>query len=330
MKSKSEFYPVVLLYGEDNSSKESFLENWIEEWIPKDMRSLNLTVLHGSEITGDEVVSSALCMPMFSDYRGIVVRHADKISASRIEAVVEYVQNPSPSTTLVLEAESIDKRQKAWKTIVAAAHAVEFKIPYPDKIPEWIIKRCSARYKRKINPDAASLLHECVGNDLGELDSELGKLDLFLTAGAAISVSHVEERVGARGEDIFKFLQAIGEKQCGKAVRLVNYLLESDPSPIRIYAMLAKHFYTLLKIRQLIKDKTDEQAICAALGLNHFFHFKKLGFGKQAGKYSIEKLENVLEGIEKADRLAKSTNQNPQLALSALVLEICQKENRPA
>lgn len=325
MSSKLKFHPVVLLYGEDNASKESFLDQWTAKWIPKDLQGLNLTVLHGSEITGDDVVNSALSLPMLSDYRAIVVRHADKISANRIETLIEYVKNPSPSTTLVLEAESIDKRQKAWKTITEAAYVLEYKIPYPDKIPEWISNRCLNQYKRKIYLDAARLLQECVGNDLGELDGELGKLDLFLAAGTAINMTHVEERVGVRGDDIFKFLQAVREQRPGKAVRLVNGLLESDPSPVRIYSMLAKHFYTLCKIKQLLNEKTDEQTICFQLNLNHFFHFKKLGFAKQAARFSLEKLENVLEKIEKTDRLAKSTNQDAPLALSALILEICQK-----
>ena len=322
------FSPVIVLIGGDSVSKDTYLEEWINKWTKPEDRDFNLDVLYGNEISGNDIVNRAVALPMFSDHRTIIVHHANKIKKQDVEILCDYVKTPSPSTALIFEAENLDKRIKSWQTISKASQIIEYKVPYPDKIPDWIIRRCREKYKRRINVAAARLLFDCVGNNLSELEGELNKLDIFINKGQQISVDIIMEIIGQRADDVYKWLQAIGSRNIKKALLTIDNLMETDKNATGPLALLARHFYVLLKINMLQKKKLQEKAIAAKLGLSYYFHFVKLGFGKQSKIFSTEEIEKTLEKITETDKLIKSSSGHPRLAIESLVFDICHGDSQ--
>lgn len=329
MDNKNEFYPVILLIGGDSVSKDSYINEWLDKWIPAGLRSFNLNIFYGEEAVGDQVINCALSIPMLSETRGIIIREAERVNANNLEIIGQYIKNPSPSTAIILEVESIDRRQKNWQTISKLCHVAEFKVPYPEKIPAWIESRCK-NYKRKIDPEASRFLFDCVGNNLGELDSELNKLDIFIEKGKKITINDIKEIIGSRAENVFKWINAIVEKNPAEALKTIENLMENEDSPVMPLTLLAKHFYSLLKIKMYQKEKMKEEEIAEKLGLNHFYYFIKLGFGKQAMRFTLQEIEEFFRYLRDADIKAKSSNIDPKLLMETLTFKICRIRPEPS
>ncbi len=324
-KSRKNDNAPILLTGDDQVSKESFIEQWMATSIPAEAAQFDYDSFDASETKSDDIIASCLALPMLAPFRCVLVRHLDKMSAAELEILARYLADPSPSTLHLFETESPDRRQKSWQKIVTFCRVEEFKVPYPERIPAWIAERCRSRYNRRIDTAAAQLILDCVGTDLGEIDSELGKLDVFVAEKQPISVEDVEKQVGARAENVFEWIRAIGEKDCGRAFQWMDGLFGAGAEAHGPLALLGRHFHSLLKIRLLQKERLSEEDIAARLHLNAFFHFKKLGFGRQAKGFAPAELESALDRIVETERLLKSSSADPRLAMESLVFAICRQ-----
>src|SRR6266850_1735834 len=99
---------------------------------------------------------------------------SSKSSPSCSEQVEEYVEKPSAGSVLVLRVSSLPSNQRIYKYIVANGQVHDCEAP--KKLGEWIINRAKGTHKLAIKPDAAALLLDLIGPDLGRLDNELAKL----------------------------------------------------------------------------------------------------------------------------------------------------------
>ncbi len=320
-KLKSE--ELILLIGNDNISKENFIEQWIKKKVPQETKDFNLDIFYPSETSGNDIVNMAMSLPMMAEHRTIIVRHANKLSSDDVTSISEYAKNPSLSTTLILEAEKIDGRKEAWKKISKLFEKFEYKIPYQNKVPAWIVKRCRDKYGRHISVRDSEMLCAYVGFDITELDSELKKLDVFIDSGKSITEKDIKEVVGQRAENIFSWISDLGYRKTADALAKVDGVLETDSKGILAINSVARHFYSLLKIKIYQDKKYSDKEIAEKTGLNYWWIFQTLGMGKQATLFSLNEIEKILEKISSIDRLLKSSTVQIQLVLSSLTFEIC-------
>lgn len=313
----------VLVCGDDQVSKETFIEQWTRASIAADSAQFDYDSFDAGEAKADDIIASCLALPMMAQRRCVLVRHVDKMNAAELAILAHYLSEPSPSTSHLFETEATDRRQKSWQKIIASCRQEEFKVPYPDRIPAWIVDRCRAHYKRQIDTASAQFLLDCVGNDLGEIDSELSKLDLFVEDKKPIRIDDIEEMVGFRSENVFEWIRSIGEKDCPKAFHWMDGLFGGNTEIHGPLALLGRHFHALIKIKVLQQERLGEEEIAARLNLNAFFHFKKLGFGRQAKAFKLSELETALDRIVDTERMVKSSSADPRLAMESLVFGIC-------
>ena len=66
----------------------------------------------GSKTTIAQALDAANQMPMMSARRIVVIRDFDRIKEDEQDQVFSYLKNPSPTTTVVFQAPSPDKRRK--------------------------------------------------------------------------------------------------------------------------------------------------------------------------------------------------------------------------
>src|SRR3954470_561064 len=137
--------PVYLLLGDDDAEL-SRLASDITSIVEDELRAFNVERLYAGEkgVTASSIVEAAQMLPMMSDRRVVVVLRAERLlkpkrrgkgavdevdadeeAAGDIDALTAYVQDPSPSTTLVLVAADIDKTRKAGKALLKHAMVVE-------------------------------------------------------------------------------------------------------------------------------------------------------------------------------------------------------------
>ena len=93
--------PIYFLFGE-----EPYYIDKISQFIEKNVlteeeKGFNQMVLYGKEASIDEIVGNAKRYPMIAERQVVIVKEAQELSRT-IEQLVDYAENPQPTTVLVI------------------------------------------------------------------------------------------------------------------------------------------------------------------------------------------------------------------------------------
>ena len=128
-----------------------------------------------------EVLDDLRSFAMFGGVKVVVVRNADAFVTRFREQLEEYVESPSNSGTLILRLSSLPKVQRIYKFIQKLGGIVECEPP--KDLARWSVEHAKKAHDVTLLPDAARMLAELIGADLGRLDTEIAKLAISADGG---------------------------------------------------------------------------------------------------------------------------------------------------
>ena len=221
---KGDVKPVYFLTGDEPFYIDG-ISNYIEENLLDDNeKEFNQTVYYGRDVKVEDIISTAKRYPMMAERQVVIIKEAQDL-ARTIEDLLPYVENPQPTTVLVLcyKYKKLDKRKKLSKEIIKSGVYFESKKLYENQVPEWIRKVVSKR-GYTITPKAAQMLVEFIGNDLSKVNNELEKLQLIIKQGDSITPTLVEENIGiSKDYNNFELQNAISRRDVKKAFGIIQY-----------------------------------------------------------------------------------------------------------
>lgn len=295
--------PIYFLMGEEPYYIDKLTEYLEDNLLTEDEKGFNQMVLYGRDTTIDEIVSNAKRYPMMAERQVVIVKEAQDLAKS-IDKIEPYVENPQPTTVLVFAYKygKVDKRKK-WLKTVAKNHLLFESEKLKDyKVGDWI-KRVLQGRGYSIEPKAAIMLQEFLGNDLSRIANELKKLEIILPKGSTITPDHIEQNIGiSKDFNVFELRKAIGEKNHFKAYQIVTYFHQNpkdNPKPL-VIAQLYGYFVNLLKFHG-IKDRSQGN-VASALGINPFFVEE---YKIAAANYPMKKVSSVINKLQKIDGMSK-------------------------
>jgi DNA polymerase III delta subunit len=217
--------PVYALVGSDPFLQLQKLRE-IAGLLPADAQRIDYD---GETVQLAEVLDELQSFAMFGGGTKLVtVREADALITRYREQLEDYVNKPSSSATLVLRLSSLPSTQRIAKAI-AKVGAIESCAP-PKDLTRWAIDHAKHAHKITLMPDAAKVLVDYVGADLGRLDTELAKLAIQCDAGK-ISLDTVCANVAfTREREMWDLTNALAAGNVGEALSRWRQLLHSDPS----------------------------------------------------------------------------------------------------
>jgi DNA polymerase-3 subunit delta len=176
-----------------------------------------------------EILDELQSYAMFGGGQKLVtVREADAMITRYREQLEDYVNKPSSSATLVLRLSSLPATQRIAKAI-AKVGAIESCAP-PKDLARWAIEHAKSAHGITLMPDAAKVLADYVGADLGRIDTELAKLAIQCDAGK-VSLDTVCANVAfTREREMWDLTNALAAGNVGEALSRWRQLLASDPS----------------------------------------------------------------------------------------------------
>ena len=158
----------------------------------------------------------------------VVIRNADAFVTKYRQQLEDYVAEPSSSGTLVMRLNSLPGNQKIHKLIAKTGKIVPCEPP--KDLARWAIERSKSEHKVTLALDAAKLLVELIGDDLGRLDMEIGKLAIN-APGGKITTEVVGTNVAfTREREIFDLTNALAVGNVTEALRRWRQLLDTDRS----------------------------------------------------------------------------------------------------
>lgn len=262
------FKPVYLLMGEESYYIDLICETIIENALKDSERDFNQTILYGADIDDFAiVVNAAKRFPMMAERQLIVVKEAQNIKG--VDNLLYYLQKPLMSTILVIcHKNGSLKNKKVVAGIEKIGVVYESKKLYDNQLPAFINNYVVAK-KLSIDPKAASMMADFVGNDLSRLSSELDKLSISLPEGSLrITPEIVERNVGiSKDFNNYELLNAIITRNILKATQIIQYF-EQNP-------------------------KNNPLVVTISVLFNFFFKsYAMLFFDRQVGEWNYERTES--------------------------------------
>ncbi|MBO8444595.1 MAG: DNA polymerase III subunit delta [Bacteroidetes bacterium] len=319
------FKPVYLLMGDEPFYPDMVCEAIIENALDESERDFNQTICYGADVTADAVITAARRYPMFAERQLVVVKEAQAMRS--LEELAVYCSRPLESTVLVIcmHGASADKRKSLYKSVSKIGVVVESAPVRDYEISRWI----TAYYRGlglDIAPDAAELLGEYAGTDLGKIAVETEKMRKNLPEGAtAITASDIEKNVGiSRQYSIFELTKELSSKNAVKALKIAAYIGASPKfaMPMAISALFT-HFYRILKYEALLmktpRPSNDMKA--KVLGVNPYFFSE---YDRAVANYPLKKCMSVVALLRDYDFKGKG-GEAGEAAPDELLVELVAK-----
>ena len=302
----AKFHPIYFLHGE-----EPFFIDRIEaaieaEALTEAERSFNQVILYGKDAEPLGLLDQLRRYPMMSARQVVILREAQEMKG--LTDLSNYVENPMPTTIFVVcyKHKKFDMRTRMGKALAAKALVFESKKLYDNQLPDWISTYCKEQ-KRTIEPAAAALLAEYLGNDLAKVANELDKLALNLPLGSAITAAHVEELVGiSREYNVFELHRAFAQRDKTRIARMEQYFaanIRKNPL-IGTIASLYNYFSKVYVLYAL--PSTSDTDIARALDLRSDFFVRD--YKTALRHYTREQVEHILHLLHAYDLRAKGIN----------------------
>lgn len=321
LTSKGQLFPLYLLYGD-----ETFLIDQSVELIDKmtlqteGVRDFNFSMFYGDDADPSRICDAVETLPMMSPFRLVIVKDAHELSDKDWDILTPLIENPVPSTVFVLVATKIDKRKKPIKKAIEKGCAVEFKRPYDNQIPEWIVS-LAKKHDLKLAADAVELFHQMVGSNLQDVDAELAKLKVYVAPRKEAQSDDLLKVVSrVRVDSVFDLTDAIGRNDRARALDCLINLLDNGQNEVGVLALISRHVRILKLVSDGVREGLSGQRLSARAGVSPYF---LRVYMDQARSWSDRKIERTFQALLDTDRALKSSPVASHIWLENFIVHTC-------
>lgn len=223
---KRQFVPVYFIDGEEPYYIEKITEYFSGNLLPESDRDFNLITFYGKDVKRNDVLSACRRLPMFAERQVVIVKDAAQMSG--LGELDVYIQNPSPTTILLLEHrfKKVDGRSKLSKLLVDpnVAWFTSEKIK-EEALPNWI-QQYGQSINFSIGLSEAQLLASFLGADLERIVNEITKIRINSPDASALTLDLIQKQIGiSREYNIYELPGAFTTGNRDKVARMLHYML---------------------------------------------------------------------------------------------------------
>lgn len=323
-KDLSQIDNLYLVFGTEEYLLDKFENKFKDNFIEENIRDFNLTYIKEEEEVFKNIVSKGSTLPIMSEKRFIIVK-AGNILKQNVGnfAVFEKFIDDIPDTTvlLILINDDISKNKKK-KIISKKGNIVNLQPPKYEDLNKWIKNQFKQRDK-KIDYRGIRILEKMFNNNLQQLDSEIDKICTYVDNKNKVELSDIKKVISKdrrlMENEIFKFLDAVSNKEKEKSLYLFHHMLENGEIPQIIFAMLSRRIKLMLMIKDLKEQGINPKQIAKKIG-EHPYPVKRIyGF---VDKYSATELEKTLDKFLKVDVKLKTGLDSIEDAIQNAIISI--------
>lgn len=327
LKKAPEVAPVYLLHGDEGYLLRLAVDEVIAKALPRGLNDFNHDMFYGKEADPHRIVAACETLVMFGGRRLVLVKELHRASPAQIEVLADYLNNPSPSTTLVCVAltqdKALPKTTAFYRRAKKAGVVQEFKQLREWEVGTFLRKQAHQRGLR-LSQEAEDSLVQSVGSDLASLDGALEKIDLYL--GPASGVRDVDQEVlhevvaVTRTAEIFEFTDAIAQRDLPRSIRLLTEMIEQGQKGTAINLMVARQIRQIWQVKVAESRGLGKNDIAQVAGMNPYFVDR---YRQLARRFSPRQLRRAMVVTLETDRRLKSSRLSDRVILEQLVLAIC-------
>ncbi|WP_281975942.1 DNA polymerase III subunit delta [Halobacillus litoralis] len=328
---------VYLLYGEESYLIQENKNRIIKQTLKKEDREFNVSQYDLEEVPVEDVVTDAETFPFLGDGKVVIAFHPvflkakpDKLSFEHdVEALLEYIQNPAEYTVLVIVApyEKLDERKKVFKQLKKHGEVIDCQ-----PVKEWDIDKWIQTLANELHITVPEEIHELftqeIGANLMALRKEMEKLALNVGEGGVVTKELAEQLLSHSAEASgLKLVDAVMEKDLGRAIRIYKDLEKLNEEPIALTALLASQF-RIINQAKVLKQKGYAQNQMKGYIKAHPYVIKMAL--KRERFFTNQELNRIIEQLAETDHTLKQGRMEKSLAFEMLLYKLIHiKQNQP-
>ncbi len=311
------------IFGPENYLKDVVLKEISSRFKSPGSEDFDSIILHADTDSATDTLEQLEMMPFMAKFRLVVLKNFDTMKASDKLLIAEYIQNPVPTSILVLTAEKIDERTKANKLISEKAMKIICRSPYSSvDVLKWLNVETRER-KIFMDNDSKELFTRSIELDYQLAANELEKLIIYTKGKGNISIEDVKETVGkSRTNKVFDLQNEIGKRNLKKSLTILENMIANNESAVFVIIMLSTFFRTLWRVKALQKSNLSNSEIENRYLPEVFYKFRG-DYINYAKKYSKKAIREIFSLLLQADIDAKSLNLKDEIILEILIYKIC-------
>lgn len=293
---------MYLLHGAESyliDEAAAFLEAHL---LQEHEKAFDQQTLYGMDCTARYVIEQLMLFPLLASRRVVFVREAQQLD--EIKDLEQYVLKPPPSSILVLchKNKSMDKRLKLYDAIkkngfILAADALKEK-----EVHQWLIDTAGSLHL-KLDPEAANIMIELIGNEISLLYTELQKLAISHSNVKPVMPTDIIDLVGmSREYNVIELQNALESGDIVRTMKIGARIAEQKSYSIIPLIALLGGFYTRMLAIKALGNATDA-AIGEAIGNKSPWLINK---SKEAARrYAYEHIEHCIQWLHIYDMKSK-------------------------
>ncbi len=317
---------IFILYGNDEFAITRRLKDFESDFTDPTTAGMNTAHLEARSMSEDEFNNAINAMPFLAPKRLVILSNpSSKYNNPAVRKKFEEYISKAPSSVKLVIYELIEPKEaeKHWLIKWAAKNeslvkTQAFMLPKQRDMAGWIVNEVK-RQDGKIDPPAAAKLAEMVGVDTRQAGMEISKLLAYVNWARPVQGSDVEAVcIVTSQQSVFDFVDALSQGNGKVAQRLLHRLLENEEA-FSLWGMVVRQFRLILQAREILDGRGNKDDVARALGVHPFVAEKTSG---QAGRFSIEALENIYRRLLGIDERVKTSQITLDLALDTLIVEL--------
>lgn len=302
---------VYLLLGDDEERKARGVER-----LRKD-RSAD--AYDAADASPEAVISACNSYSLFGDGVFVLVRNLDAWNATQKAKIVDYLQNPSPEADLVLLGTKLGAREKLLAAVEKAGEVHKLEQPTGRALVKWVVGYAKKQGTELPEDVAQNLTDRCSGDKV-RLSREVEKLALYVGDGTA-TLRDVDALCQPDLQsNIFAFVDALGVRDLGRALALLEDLLGTGEPPLRITYMVRRQFNLLARARALFDDGTPRGEVASLLKVPPFVARKLEEQSRSLDAGTLERALALVLDLERGLKGGSDLRDELQVELAVMKL----------
>ncbi len=310
------FKQIYLLYGEEAYLKKQYKERFIKAMLPEG-DTMNYAYYEGKNTDIKEVIDLAETLPFFAERRLIVFENTGFFKSAGAD-LADYIGDMPDTTYFIFIESEVDKRSRLYKAVKAKGHIVELGVQDENTLRRWVQGLVKKEHKTMEPGDIVYFLNK-VGTDMENITKELEKLVCYAMDRDALTKEDIDAVcVTQITSHIFEMVNAVAEKNQGKALDLYYELLALKEPPMRILFLLTREYRILFHVKALLKQGYGRREIASKAGLHPFAAGRYMD---QAKRFHTRELRAAIEEGADIEQRVKTGLLTDHLAVELFLVK---------
>jgi DNA polymerase III subunit delta len=302
---------VYLLLGDDEERKYRGVE--------KLRAGRTVEAYDASAIGPETLVSACNSFSLFGEGPFVVLKDLDAWNAAQKAVIVDYLEDPSPGSDLILLGKKLGARERLLSAIKNSGEVHTFEQPTGKALVRWVVG-----HAKKLGLDlpedvAEDLTNRCSGEKM-RLLQETEKLVLYVGDGTATHDDVAALCPPDVQSNIFAFVDSLAAGERDTALRLLEDLIATGEPPLRLTFMIRRQFQLVARARALIERGIPRKEIASLLKVPPFVARKLEEQGRELDEEDLERALAQIQALESGLKGGSDLSDELQVELTVLGL----------